>query len=261
MYQKFQIYTVQDFIERYDSLSWSQYDKLKAGYVMNCISDQWITQVDSGDFGDQSPLDLMILKWFSVRNCHNVILYLKPPPVNHALRKWCESLECEDINWQYICSIAQQLEPIRLRSFYLKFINRGFIFNARKSRWTPQLSPLCRMCKLHDETYIHVFWECSLIRPLWTNFIQWCTRNLPFKEVYSKENCLLKGFSKSILNVVMTIFKQHILILCCYGGEFNLQALFQRIEKARIVWLNAYKQLPYLNVNKALALWAPFFSR
>ena len=82
---------------------------------------------------------------------------------------------------------------------------------------------------------------------------------LPFRVIYSKECCLIKGFNVPLLNILMTIVKHHILVLRCFGGDFSLRALMERINKHQTHWLNAYKQLPYLNHKRAQKLWLPVF--
>ena len=174
------IYTVQDFIEMYDLLSITDAHNLHATYIMDAMPGEWITQVDSEDFGDQSQLDLMLLKGFTAKTSYNTILRLKPPPPLVIVDHWNESLNCTDIDWKRVCTIAQSLVSIKLRSFYFKYINRGFIFNARHSVWKSDCSKECNMCNIDPETYVHVFWECPLIQPLWVEFIKWCSEHYRF---------------------------------------------------------------------------------
>ena len=116
------------------------------------------------------------------------------------------------------------------------------------------------MCELKDEMFLHVFWECGHIQPLWVKFIQMCKDKISDKAVYNCENCLLKGFDISLLNVVMTICKYHIHLLRLFCNDFSFDALVQRIVLFRRSDINAYQCLPYLKAEKMFVLWRPLLN-
>ena len=147
--------------------------------------------------------------------------------------------------------------PVKLQSFYLRYVYRGFTLNAKRAKWTPNLSPLGNMCGLVDETFIHSFWECSSIQHLWRKLIDWCKLVIDPDAVYSKENCLLLGFKSHLLNVIMTIMKYHLHLLRTFHDDFIYTALDECISVIRARDINSHRQLPYLKVDKMLALWHP----
>ena len=78
--------------------------------------------------------------------------------------------------------------------FYLQFVNRCFHFNAAQARYTPGLSPICTMCNEHDEIFMHVFWDCPKIQPLWLDLIEWCKLNVDSTKDYTRVKLLDSQF-------------------------------------------------------------------
>ena len=124
-----------------------------------------------------------------------------------------------------------------------------------RAKWTPDLSLLCSMCELKDETFLHVFWECEHIQPLWAKLIQMCQDKVSDQVVYNCENCLLKGFDIPLLNVLMTFCKYHIHLLRMFPNDFSFDALVKQITSFRRADITAYQCLPYLKAGKMFALW------
>ena len=55
----------------------------------------------------------------------------------------------------------------KLRYFQYKVLNRTITTNTKRSRWDPDISPLCHFCGNHRETILHLLVHCKTIAPLW----------------------------------------------------------------------------------------------
>ena len=130
---------------------------------------------------------------------------------------------------------------VKLRSFYLWYINRAFQFNYIRAKYTKDLSPNCSLCGLHNEVFIHLFWECSKVQPMWTRLIAWCKENVFDTVTYSKEKCLLLGFELPVLNMIMTICKYHIFLAKFQRSAMDFPLLLCRINQTRVRDWIAYR--------------------
>ena len=121
----------------------------------------------------------------------------------------------------------------------------------------PEIMGKCNFCHQVTESFVHVFWECPRILPLWREFLDWIKTCTNTWEDLSKINCLIKGFRTPLLNLLVTICKYHIFCLCFHPGDFSLCSLLSRIRNVRISDINAYRELPYLRIGRIVALWQP----
>ena len=226
-YARLGIVTIQDFIEAFDNLSDKQKVSLNANTIMNRMPNDWLTQSDSGNFGVAPPIESLFLARATVHKCYNTLLYLKQVPVPKAISRWEQELSCSGLTeaWPLLCKRHTQLVNVKLHSFYLRYLHRAYILNTVRSKWLNTVSPMCSFCNDKEETFLHLYWECTKIRPLWTQFIQWCTKYISKDAYYSRENCLLKGFNMPLLNVVMTICKYHIHLLRFFSVMTSLLRL------------------------------------
>ena len=253
------ILTVSDFVEQYDTLGWRKRRHFSAKAIMDKISSEWLTLIDSGELGDVSPLESLFLNRCTVRGCYNTILHLWNPLFPSAIAKWERDLDCTDLSteWPEIYARYKTIVRVKLRAFYLRYINRAYLLKGHKAAWTGSADSSCSMCGKAVETTLHVYWECDLVKPLWEKLILLCQDKISKKVDYTRENCLLLGFKKPLLNYVMTICKYHIHLMRLYKVNPSFEALLERIRSTRIADINAYYQLPYLNVGKMFKLWAP----
>ena len=215
------IVTIQDLVELFDDLTEAQEKEIGATWLMNEVSGAWLTQVDSGQFLPAPKIEKLLADGkFTVKACYEVFLSLRPVPKNTALEAWTvdfPDLRLSDL-WASICGNYKQLVSVKLRTFYLKFINRAFLMNNQLAKFK-RVSPCCSYGCPVPETFVHVFWDCPQVRPLWTHLIKWCKTNISKDTVYSKEACLLIGFKQPVLNNVVTIFKYHLYLMRLFRSK------------------------------------------
>ena len=260
LYHAHGVHTVSDFLDIYDSWTKVELKTFKACLVMKCISNEWLTQNDSASFGEVSSLELSLNRPASVKQFYSLLLTLQTPVVNKAALKWEEDfpgLAVSD-NWSTICRIQNQLVQVKLRMFYYRFINRAFTMNVKKIRFENFKGTIdCSFCKDTEETFVHIFWDCPRVSHLWSSLITWCKTNVCKDATYSKENCLIMGFNKPVLNRIVTVAKYRIHVLRLFGGDFSFETLLARIQGDKASTLNAYSQLPYLSATRGRELWSP----
>ena len=60
----------------------------------------------------------------------------------------------------------------RLRSFYFKLFHKAIAFNDFLYKIKRKDSPNCSFCDKMPETFIHVFCDCEVVKPIWEDLIQ-----------------------------------------------------------------------------------------
>ena len=151
------IHTVQDFVEQYDNLPVSFRELTGAQHMMDRLLGEWLTQVDSGNFGEISPLETLFLDCVTVKKIYSTVLHCTPVPVSPAVEYWEKHLSCMDLleDWPRICASYKQFVLVKLQTFYLRYINHTYVYNMRRSNWAGR-DALCTLCGKADETFFHV---------------------------------------------------------------------------------------------------------
>ena len=206
------ISTVKDIVDEYDFLTLCQKNDLHVNKLVDILPSGWLTQVDSDNYLDVVPIEMLLLKGLPVHSCYNLLIHSRKLPVSRTILHWEKELNCSNLSdrWPDICSQYSQMVTVRLRTFYLRFINRAYALNPCRVKWTPDITEKCKLCNMEIETFTHAYWKCTCIFHLWIKLIQWCRANVDATVNYSMENCLLLGFQKPVLNVIVTICKYHI---------------------------------------------------
>ena len=129
-------------------------------------------------------------------------------------QKWSLQLDNNSVaqTWPSICNLRLQFTTVCLKVFHWKFINRAIYTNAKLHKFGKRGSSLCTFCQQEQETFSHVFWDCSLVKNLWEKVIQWCRIYVDADATYNQSNCLLFGFDNKTLNNVFIIVKYYIYI-------------------------------------------------
>ena len=126
------------------------------------------------------------------------------------------------LKWKDICLKMHYFMSMKLRSFYLKYINCMYATNVKLKICKYVDLDLCTFCKDAIEFHVHMYWNCPIIHRVWQQIIEFCKKVISDKEDYSKANCLLFGFDKPVSNIV---------ILCCKYQMHNAQ-LFKKLISA-----------------------------
>ena len=252
------IYSVSDLVEIYDSLSYKTKRKLGITMAFKRIPNEWMTQIDSGHYGQVPPIEAMATEPIAVSQYYSLLIQNNMPAVNRAINQWEWDLECSiSPSWKKVCLKYSLMVRVKLHSFYIKYINRTFHLNHRRAKYVPNCSSKCSFCAQEDERFMHFFWYCPKVQNLWGQLINWCQKNVSDKVVYSKINCLILGFDTPVLDMIMTICKYHIYLLRFHIGSFTIEDLLSRINSVRSKDWMAYNELPYLSINTIKKCWHP----
>ena len=127
------------------------------------------------------------------------------------LAKWAIDLECdiEEFLWDAILQKARVLFIPSLKDFHIQFLHRAFHYNKKIATYRPHQSPQCTFCDTAPESYLHLFWQCKYVTPLWTALQTICYDNVDMED-FSQFKCLLSNFQHSLLNILVTLMKHYI---------------------------------------------------
>ena len=219
-----------------------------------------MTQIDSSQFGKVPAIEMLATEPIVIHSYYSLLLKDAMPSVNCAREKWESDFDIQlSSSWREICTKNSLMVQIKMRSFYIRYINCTFHLNYLHSKYMPDVSPKCTFCKQEDERFMHLFWYCCLLvkfRIYGYQLINWCKKNVSDQVEYSQINCLILGFKIPVLDMIMTICKYHIYLLKHYIGLFNFTDLLNRINSIRIKDRMSYKELPYLSIYKIKKCWS-----
>ena len=211
---EFGICTVADFIDKRFSLSPKQAHSLQVKAVWSGLLVAW--RVDSSQ---SLPTVIKTKNWkldmsqpTTVANIHQQILALATPGENVARTKWQQDLSIHDLEplWGLILRKRLHINQIKLRMCYVRFVNRAYSLNTQLYEVKKIDSPNCTLCKEVRETWVHLFWECLKVQPLWQQAIAFCQKHVDNSESYTRDHCLIFGFRKPLVNLIITTCKQQI---------------------------------------------------
>ena len=158
-------------------------------------------------------------------------------------RVWCSALwanlafpscEIENFLWDTILKKAKDCLTPRLKDFHVQFLHRAFHYNQKIATYRPDRSPLCTFCKNAPETYLHIFWDCIYVTPLWTALQTICYDNVDMED-FSQFKCLLSNFQHTLVNQLGIVLKNYVHV-CRWTDQWpTVFGLVKIINKLRNV--------------------------
>ena len=103
-----------------------------------------------------------------------------------------------------------------LRSFQYKILNSILHLNEKLFKFKIVASPLCSLCKLHNETIIHLFSTCRVTLTLWEQLRSWISgTGILLPESMDPQTIILGAWNAKtpdfvIINHIILLFKRHI---------------------------------------------------
>ena len=101
----------------------------------------------------------------------------------------------------------------KLRYFQYKFLMRILPSNSFLLKCNIVSSSLCDFCNMHEETILHLFWECQISRDFW-NRVEMLLNNKGFNITVNYEKISLGMFSlkneNNIVNYILILAKYFI---------------------------------------------------
>ena len=91
-----------------------------------------------------------------------------------AQRSLNNLLRLNSVDWTKVYMLPRQVTiESSLRSFQYKILNNILYLNEKLFKLKIVASPLCSLCKLHNETTIHLFSTCRVTLTLWEQLRSW----------------------------------------------------------------------------------------
>ena len=90
--------------------------------------------------------------------------------------KWlsdCISQSVDHIDWRSSYGLAFLCtRESKLRTFQFKFLHRRIATNSYLFKIGISSDNHCSFCKEHNETILHLFWECTFVQAFWNEIKQ-----------------------------------------------------------------------------------------
>ena len=147
-------------------------DRRKFNFMMKNIPLHWIQDPceEHIDIHDVIVIDLLNSKKVS-SYAYNILLDRNTPDKRYTY--WEHNINCpNEVEWEEVhtrnfnsCIVT------RLRSFYFKLFHNAIALNKFLYMIKKRDSPCCSFCDKEEETLIHLFCNCDLVKPLWNKLL------------------------------------------------------------------------------------------
>ena len=71
--------------------------------------------------------------------------------------------------------------------FQYKVLHNALYVNKMLFKFGKVISPRCSFCKLHEETIMHLFYDCLIVKRIWNQLKSILSNNLKFSDRYATE--------------------------------------------------------------------------
>ncbi|XP_070180397.1 uncharacterized protein [Littorina saxatilis] len=189
-------------------------------------------------------------------------VFVQSNVIPSAVSKW-NSISESNMNWKLIFfKPFQSTVDVSLRWFQLRLLHRILPCNKYLYLCKIKNSPLCTFCGYHEETIVHLFWECMIVKTFW----------IKLNTVLHKEclHCEHLTFSKgliifgnddnvntdNVLDLIILLGKYYI-YKCKLQGSVPLLSGFLKILKQRYYIEKKLNFIRNRNVE-FLSEWLPY---
>ena len=127
-----------------------------------------------------------------------------------------------------------------MQSFQCKILNNVLFHNKKLHTFGIKLSPLCSFCNLCDETPLHIFYECDVVKCFWADLVH-CFQNdliLPTLTPQAATLGILESESNDSTFKNNKVFINHILLifkLYVFKSRENLNNIIPKIRKVKTI--------------------------
>ena len=139
---------------------------------------------------------------------------VKPPTAQRSLNNL---LRLNGVDWTKVYMLPRQVTiESSLCSFQYKILNNILYLNEKLFKFKIAASPLCSLCKLHDETIIHLFTSCRVTLTLWEQLRSWISgTGIRLPESMDPQTIILGAWNAKtpdfvIINHIILLFKRYI---------------------------------------------------
>ena len=144
------------------------------------------------------------------------LILVEANTVKPTAQDYFENLfETSQFNWKKIYFLIRNTTlDTKARMFQYKVLHNILYANKMLFKFGKVTSPRCSFCKLHDETIMHLFYDCLIVKKLWNQLKSILSNNHNFS--ISTPQSAIFGFwdldtnEHLILNHLLLIFKMYI---------------------------------------------------
>ena len=184
--------------------------------------------------GALRPRDIVTI-FRDIKSCRN----------EKAIARWSIELQFPQVSeiWKSLCLKASLLPNKKLASFHVEFLNRAFMLNNVRCKFS-NVSPLCPSCNVDLDSFVHFFWKCQVAQNVWARIISLLEALAsPDENDFTEANIMLSNF-KSILIVTIVDFCKRYMYYCrlrdeaiTHIGAFNALKQFRNTHYSKCKYL------------------------
>ena len=155
------------------------------------------------------------------------------------LKRWEKDLKC-DVVQSELCACFQNIYVItnnsKLRSLQYKMLHRAVVLNTHLVQWKIKDDELCSICQQEPETLYHFFFDCKLVRELWSKLVEYMKQRSDTEVIFEYRNVMFNNISypiRHINNTICLIFKQFLYKERClgFGNLINFKKVVNYIKQ------------------------------
>ena len=214
-------------------------DPVMAGWIAQlrtAVPRNWVNIVTQNRANNKPAPCLLTDRLFAGLLTPKTFTQLLLPKIRNgkARIKWQADLNCdiEPFFWDIIVRKSRLLFLFQLRDFHVQFLNRGFQYNTTIAKYRSTQSPMCDFCSIAEEMYVHLFWECEFVTPLWMALEDTCHEHVDMED-FTQFKCLMSNFQTPLTCILCTILKNFVHI-CKFINKYpTVFKFFTAVQKAR----------------------------
>ena len=206
-----------------------------------------------------TPMEYYISKISPSRAMYWNYIETKSPNKDACPMLWSTDLQDkidEDV-WNNLYLFIMRITiSTKLRYFQYKVLNRTITTNTKRSRWDPNITPLCYFCSNYRETILHLLVHCKTIAPLWQSLEKWCKYHYKSVLNLSSKDIILNNIScksKMFINLLILILKHYVYASKCKSELPTFSGFMTKVNE----WYRIEKTIAYMtnNVNSFTKKW------
>ena len=127
--------------------------------------------------------------------------------------RWATELRVdmsEEEWWLLFPNFLKQIIPTKLRYFQYRILTKTLVTNVKRSHWDQNISPLCSLCHLTNETMLHLIVYCPLVAKLWKQLEKWIKYFLKIDFALTPAIIILNNYTgkeRKLVNMMIVILK------------------------------------------------------
>ena len=139
--------------------------QLNAIKMQKSIPKSWKTPIEEDPYFCNLAQSFVDQKW----NSQKLYSSMLKPDFSSRLVSWSkEGLTISKEGFDRLALKCTLIKNINLRSFFIKFNYKGITLNQVVAKFA-LISDKCTFCTNHEENYVHLFWNCQYVTPLWNH--------------------------------------------------------------------------------------------